>query len=197
MRIPRGHWHCPPGPPLLVWPLCPARVTWRLYNRAVAAAPLPTFAASPQKFPQTPGASLISVRLRGTFPLGPQEFILRTTLSCVRGPHLRFAAFRRMTCVAAILCCKTIMSFATAPFFAVFYIADGAAQGGGTVRYNATDAQRRMIAVQQSVFYCSLLLNSAHKYAQRGFPEKFSGKIRNFLLGTGLKICILYTLCVF
>ena len=39
-------------------------VTWRLYNRAVAAAPLPTFAASPQKFPQTPGASLDSVRPR-------------------------------------------------------------------------------------------------------------------------------------
>ena len=31
-------------------------VTWRLYNRAVAAAPLPTFAENPQKFPQTPGA---------------------------------------------------------------------------------------------------------------------------------------------
>ena len=33
-----------------------ALVTWRLYNRAVAAAPLPTFAENPQKFPQTPGA---------------------------------------------------------------------------------------------------------------------------------------------
>ena len=82
-------------------------VTWRLYNRAVAAAPLPTFAASPQKFPQTPGASLNSVRLRGTFPLGLPEYIRQTALSCVRGPHLRFAAFRRMSCWRASLCCKT------------------------------------------------------------------------------------------
>ena len=51
-------------------------VTWRLYNRAVAAAPLPTFAASPQKFPQTPGASLntgdasrtLSARFAGIYP---------------------------------------------------------------------------------------------------------------------------------
>ena len=61
-------------------------VTWRLYNRAVAAAPLPTFAVKPQKFPQTPGASLNSVRLRGTFPLGLPEYIRQTALSCVRGP---------------------------------------------------------------------------------------------------------------
>ena len=61
-------------------------VTWRLYNRAVAAAPLPTFAVLPQKFPQTPGASLNSVRLRGTFPLGLPEYIRQTALSCVRGP---------------------------------------------------------------------------------------------------------------
>ena len=92
-------------------------VTWRLYNRAVATAPLPTFAASPQKFPQTPGASLNSVRLRGTFPLGLPEYIRQTALSCVRGPHLRFAAFRRMSCWRASLCCKTLNSFATPPFF--------------------------------------------------------------------------------
>ena len=80
-------------------------VTWRLYNRAVAAAPLPTFAVLPQKFPQTPGASLISVRLRGTFPLGLPEYIRQTALSCVRGPdpssHCYAAASRALRRSAA------------------------------------------------------------------------------------------------
>ena len=80
-------------------------VTWRLYNRAVAAAPLPTFAVSPQKFPQTPGASLNSVRLRGTFPLGLPEYIRQTALSCVRGPdpssHCYAAASRALRRSAA------------------------------------------------------------------------------------------------
>ena len=35
------------------------------------------------------GASLISGRLRGTFPLGLPEFIRQTALPCVRGAHLR------------------------------------------------------------------------------------------------------------
>jgi len=63
--------------------------------------PLPTFADFPQKFPQTPGASLNSVRLRGTFPLGLPEYIRQTALSCVRGadralrrsPHKLLASF--------------------------------------------------------------------------------------------------------
>ena len=53
---------------------------------AVAAATLPTFAAKPQKFPQTPGTSLISWLLRGTFPLGLPECIRQTAWPCVRGP---------------------------------------------------------------------------------------------------------------
>jgi len=82
-----------------------ALVSWRLYNRAVAAAPLPTFAASPQKFPQTPGAI---AHLRSGFAgklLVLQEFILQNTLSCVRGPdpssHCYAAASRALRRSAA------------------------------------------------------------------------------------------------
>ena len=84
-RAPRGKLLFPPRPPCSE-AASSAMPSNGLYIRAGTAVPLPTFAENPQKFPQTPGASLNSVRLRGTFPLGLPEYIRQTALSCVRGP---------------------------------------------------------------------------------------------------------------
>jgi len=86
MRIPK--WDCIPPleTPCSLGSCIQRELLGDLKFRAGTAVPLPTFAENPQKFPQTPGASLISVRLRGTFPLGLPEYIRQTALSCVRGP---------------------------------------------------------------------------------------------------------------
>jgi len=86
MRIPK--WDCIPPleTPCSLGSYIQRELLGDFKFRAGTAVPLPTFAENPQKFPQTPGASLNSVRLRGTFPLGLPEYIRQTALSCVRGP---------------------------------------------------------------------------------------------------------------
>ena len=79
------------------------------YKRALPC-PYQLLRHQPQKFPQTPGASLISVQLRGTFPLGLPECIRQTSFTCVRGAN------RACCCWLAILFAGLLqISFATAP----------------------------------------------------------------------------------
>ena len=64
------------------------------YIRAGAYAPLHDFTASRKIALRRRVASLISGRLRGTFPLGLPECIRQTALPCVRGPD-RASRLRR------------------------------------------------------------------------------------------------------
>ena len=73
------------------------------YIRAGAYAPLRDFTASRKIVLKRRMASLISGRLRGTFPLGLPECIRQTALPCVRGPD-RASRLRRGCCWSATLC---------------------------------------------------------------------------------------------
>ena len=80
--------------PLLNQQQYPVRITWRFLIRAGAAAPLSDFTASRKIALRRRVASLISGRLRGTFPLGLPECIRQTALPSVRGPD-RASRLRR------------------------------------------------------------------------------------------------------
>ena len=90
---PRGDC-LPPEPPSLIWPQHPARDYERSFSLERAHTRPYTAWRKRQAALRRRVASLISGRLRGTFPLGLPECIRQTALPCVRGPD-RASRLRR------------------------------------------------------------------------------------------------------
>ena len=104
-KIPRNHGGLayPPNPRRSFGRSIQREITNDPYIRAGAYAPLHDFTASRKIALRRRVASLISGRLRGTFPLGLPECIRQTALPCVRGPD-RAPRLHRGGCWLAALC---------------------------------------------------------------------------------------------